>query len=157
RRALGEVLGVAAAIYLGAWLLGWSPRWPPSNQENRFFLILLPVVILVEIAGAFPKFPQSLIWALRLVIAIGAARVLLHGSVHLKGTEPPTWTALEAVQWLAGLALALRAVWLLLSGGNRRVPVPGAALMLGLTAVAATALLAQYYAYLNGSMIGLPL
>src|SRR5262249_2402913 len=85
RRARGEVLGWAAAIYLGAWMLGWSMNWPPKSAEDRFFVVLLPVVILVEIAAAFPKVPRWLIWAPRLVIAVGAARLLLHDSVYLKG------------------------------------------------------------------------
>src|SRR5207249_4080071 len=79
---------------------------------NRLFVVLLPAVILVEIAAAFPKVPQWLIWALRLLIAIGAARLLLHDSVYLKGTDSSGWSVAEATTWLVGLAVALRAVWL---------------------------------------------
>jgi len=156
RRALGEVLGAAAAIYLGAWMLGWSFNWPPKSAEDRFFVILLPVVILVETAAAFPKV-QWLIWTLRLLIAIGAARLLLHDSVYLKGTDSSGWSAAEATTWLVGLALALRAVWLVLIGGNGSVPHAAVPLILGVTAAGATVMLAVFSAYANGSLLGLPL
>jgi len=174
RRSLGEVLGVAAAIYLGAWMLGCKLDWPSSAKagflstllsvvtktaEARFFFILLPAAILVELVGTLPKAPHWLTWALRLAIAAGAARVLLHDSRYLEdraGTGSPDWSPMVAAAWLGGLAVALRAVWLSLTGWNRRVAEPWAAAALALTAAAAT-VAAMLSAYGSASTLGLPL
>src|SRR5438552_18637333 len=95
RRALGEVLGVAAALYLGGWLLELNLRWPPRTAEGRYLLVLLPAVVVVEIVGAIPKVSHWVTWVLRLAIAAGAARLLLHNSsylVDLSGTGSPEWS-----------------------------------------------------------------
>src|SRR5207245_3499316 len=78
-------------------------------------------------------------------------------SVYLKGTDSSGWSAAEATTWLVGLALALRAVWLVLIGGNGSVPHAAVPLILGVTASGATVMLAVFSAYANGSLLGLPL
>ncbi len=56
----GWVISQGAAFYLGWYLLGglvldaW-PKWPPTDNEGRFFYLLLPAVIGVELFGALGR------------------------------------------------------------------------------------------------------
>ena len=50
---------------------------------DRLLVIVIPAALIVELLSAFPKLPRWLVWALRLAIAGGFARVLLHGSIYL--------------------------------------------------------------------------
>src|SRR5262245_36420343 len=96
RMALGWVLWVAAAFYLGSYLLESDLPWPPFELNervlviylpaavpplevrDRLLIILLPGTVLVECMAAFRWMRWWIAWTLRLVIAASAARVLLH-------------------------------------------------------------------------------
>src|SRR5579885_3382707 len=120
----GWVLGLAAGIYLGCRILDLWPHWPPREDQDRFLIILLPAVLLVELIAALPRMPAWLAWGLRVLIAMAAARVLLHGSVYVTNSPGaiPRWSPGEARLWLASLAISLVAAWVLLALLVRRRP-----------------------------------
>src|SRR6267378_2427680 len=80
RAAVGIVLGIAVGFYVGCWLLGFRPHWPPREDQDRLLLLLFPAVLWVEIVAAFPGRFRWLIWLPRLGVAALAAPILLHDS-----------------------------------------------------------------------------
>src|SRR5579872_3360600 len=88
------VLGPALAMALGCDVFRVLPRWPAVSVLDRYLIFLMPVAIVVELFALLPRVPRGLAWFLRLVLACGAGRVLLHGSSYLDGTG--NWTAREA-------------------------------------------------------------
>jgi hypothetical protein len=104
--AAGVVIGVVA----GCFWLRLPINWPPASALDRFFLLVLPAALVVELVSALPKVPAWVAWTLRLLLAAILARVLLHRSVYLD-----EWTAW---QWFIALAVCAAlpiAVWLLLA------------------------------------------
>src|SRR5690348_8083974 len=123
RVAAGWVLGVGLGFFLGCRLLGLWPHWPPREDQDRLLALLVPAVIAVELVAAFPPVPRWLTWLLRLVVAGGAARVLLDDTSYLTDLAGPgtrEWTPEQARLILAGLALALATLWVLLALLARR-------------------------------------
>ena len=158
------VLGVCAGGALGFHLLGdlpprslegSFPDWSVGSVLDRFLVVILPFAVLVELIGAFTKAPRPLVWILRLALASGAGRVLLHGSRYLLGaagdwTVPQVWTA------LGGGALLLAAAWILLAWlACRR---PGISLPLAISqSCLAAGMTVVLSGYLDGGAIALPL
>jgi len=159
RTHIGFVLGVGLGFFVGSWLLGVRPNWPPREDQDRLLFILVPAVVGMEILGAFRGPISWLAVVLRLVCVVGAVRLLLHGSVYL--TEPPGpgslgWTESETWQILGGLAVALALVWIVLSylakgSTGRAVPL---AMALTCAGAAVTIMLSGYA---TGGQMGLPL
>jgi hypothetical protein len=158
RLSIGGVVGMGGAFYLGCRLLGLWPRWPPREDQDRLLLIVMPAVLLAELVAAFPRVPRWLAWALRLVVAAGAAPVLLHNSRYLAdlGGQPREWAPSEAVAILAGLGAALAAVWGLLALLVRLSPGRSVPLALSLTC-AATAVTVMLSGYATAGQLALPL
>src|SRR6516164_9798285 len=123
---LGWVLGVSAGFYLGAVLLQVGPRKQLAEDRDRFLLLLIPAVIVVELITAWHRIPAWVAWVPRLIIAAVAARVLLHGSSWLPDPEDPDstrrWTHEQTFLYLNALAADLIAVWILLSRLTRDEP-----------------------------------
>jgi hypothetical protein len=138
--AVGWVIGVGAGFYLGAELLHIGPRkqlealWSDTalwsdidrfvatifaEDRDRFLLLLMPAVIVVELIAAWWRVPAWAAWVPRLLIAAAAARVLLHHSVYLPkpgdDDSPLRWTDEQTILYLNALAADLIALWLLLS------------------------------------------
>jgi hypothetical protein len=96
---------------------------------------------------------------LRLIVAAGAARILLHGTVYL--VDQPvavehTWTSSRAWQMLGGMAAALAVVWIALAILAERSPGRSIPLALAIaTGGAAVAVMSS--GYLTGGQMGLPL
>src|SRR5712692_10558046 len=80
----GWVLGVGAGFFVGCWILGLQPHWPPREDLDRLLLILFPTLIAIELLASIPRIFAWLIWLLRLGLAAAAARVLLHNTIYLK-------------------------------------------------------------------------
>ena len=107
-------IGVGVAFLLGCLVMGITPHWPPREDVDRFLLLLLPAVVLVEVLAAVPKVPRYAAWVLRVVLAVAAAPVLLHNTVYLAELAGPgsrAWSAMEATLIVAGLAAALVGAW----------------------------------------------
>jgi hypothetical protein len=159
RVVLGAVLAAGAAFFVGARMLDVHPQWPPAEDRDRFLLLLLPAVVLVESLAA-PFYERWwLVWLLRLIIAAGAARVLLHNSTYLIDSAGPgtrRWSDSQAVLILSGSAAALLGVWVALDvlvrkgrGTSVCVAVAGTCAAAGVTVMLS--------GYLTGGQLGLPL
>src|SRR5262249_56288545 len=133
----------------GHWLFV-RPRGPLVEDKDRFLLILFPAAVAVECLAAVRALPRWLAWALRLALAGGAARLLLHGSTYitdLSGPDTREWTVAEERLILGGLAVALAAAWVLLSLLVRVAPGRSVPLSLALTCAGAgvTVMLSGYF------------
>ncbi|HEV3259179.1 MAG TPA: hypothetical protein VG013_20065, partial [Gemmataceae bacterium] len=100
-----------------------------------------------------------LAWPLRLVIAVGAARVLLHNTTYLEdlaGPDSREWTPAQTWKILAGMGAALAVVWAALVLLVRRAPGRSVPLAVAL-ACAAAAVTVMHSGYASGGQVGLPL
>jgi hypothetical protein len=160
RAAAGGALSVGAAILVGAWLLGLAPHFPPPEGVDRFLLILLPAAVGAELAAAALRRRAAwLAWASRLVVASGAARVLLHGSTYITdsaGAGTREWPPAETWLVLSTLAAALAAGWALLN--RQAVRNTGRSTLLTLSVAAAAAgVVVMLSGYASGGQLGFPL
>ena len=156
--AAGGALGVGAGFLVGAWALGLAPHFPPREDQDRLLLVLLPAVIGVEVAVAFLRRLSWLAWSLRLAVAAGAARVLLHGSIYLSDSAGPgtrAWSPDRTWLVLGGLAAGLAATWALLDRLARRGASRAVLLTLAL-ATAGTGLTVMLSGYASGGQLGFP-
>lgn len=159
RTAINALLGVLLGVYLGCWWLGLMPHWPPREDQDRFLLLLLPAVALIEIIGTLDDRLRWVLWLPRLLIAAGAARLLLHGSVYIAGGADPetgAWTPTETWLILGGSGTALAATWFLLSILVRRTQ-PQSVLLAAALACGAASITVMLSGYATGGQIGLPL
>jgi hypothetical protein len=170
--AAGSALGVGLGFYVGYWLLGLRPHWPPREDQDRFVFFLFPAIIVVELVAAFSGRFRWTLWLLRFAIALSAAPVLLYNSSYLTELAGPgtrEWT--PALTWLilGSMAAALVAVWLLLAllvrstsphalsakqqntAGVNAVPLAVA------VACAGAAVTIMLSGYASGGQVGLPL
>jgi hypothetical protein len=168
RSSVGCILGAGIGFFVGCWLLGWRAQWSLAEDKDRMMLLVVPAVILVELCAAFLGPARWPAWLLRLGVAAGAARVLLHDTGFLvdKGLpDTPEWTPTQARLILAGLAAALAIVWAALmvlttrtarsgsGGATGGLSVP---LVVALTCGGA-GLTVAYSGYATGGLLGVPL
>jgi hypothetical protein len=159
REPAGWALGTGAGLWLGVWWLGQWPHWPPGDAAGRFLLVLVPAVVLVEVVAAFLRKRWWLPWLLRLGIALGAARLLLHNTVYvadLSGPGTREWSLPQELLILGGLGFGLAALWGLLGllakrRPGRLLPLPLALACLG---AGVTVMLSGYS---SGGQLGFPL
>ncbi len=160
---LVEVLAVGGGLAIGCRWLGFTPRVPPVEDQDRLLLVLLPATALVEIlAAALRRWP----WfgrIFRVLLALPIPALLLFGSGYLPSTwipggdpnAPSTWTQEQAIEILVGLGVLLAVAWSLLIWAAHRAggfAVP-AALGLVVTAAGVSMMLSGYA---SGGLIGLP-
>ena len=159
RAAVGEVVGISAGFALGCWWLGARPHWPPREDLDRLLMIVLPGAGAVEIVIALLRRPAWIGWALRFIVAAGAAPVLLYGSIYLADAAGPgtrQWTHAQAMVILLALAGALAANWALLALLVRRTSSRSVAVAVAI-ACAGAAVTVMLSGYATGGEIGLPL
>jgi hypothetical protein len=158
--AAGGALGIGAAVWLGAWLLKLSPRFPPQEGGDRFLLILLPAAVGVQlVAAVLPRRTAWLAWALRLVVAGGAARVLLHGSIYITdsaGAGTREWPPVETWLILGTLAVGLATAWALLDYQTARYSGRMTLFVLSITSAVA-GMVVMLSGYASGGQLGFPL
>jgi hypothetical protein len=155
----GWDLSVAVGLYLGCWFLGIWPHWPPREDLDRLLVVVIPVTLGVELLSAFPKLPRWLIWASRLVIVAGGARILLHGSGYitdLTGPATSEWSSAQIRLIFPGLAAIEAAVWVCLTLLVRRAPGLSVPLSLAIV-IAGSAVTIMLSGYATGGQVGLPL
>ena len=112
-------LGLALAFGSIAVLLRLN--WPPVSGLDRFFTIVVPLVLAVELIAGFPFVPRGVAWFLRISLAATIPRILLRGSVYLSGSvdDWPLWWSNAT---LAVSAVVLAGFWGLLSSLSQRSP-----------------------------------
>jgi hypothetical protein len=155
----GWVLGIGAGFFLGCWALGNRPHWPVREDQDRFFILVLPAVLVVDLLASFPRLPRWLIWALRLVLMAGVVPILLYGTTYLSdpdGSDPDAWSMSRACLILGGPAALLASVWLLLALLEYRAPRVTHAVCLAIT-IAAAAVAVMLSGYATGGQNGLTL
>ena len=158
-RALGDVLGVGLGFVVGAWMLGFSPRWPPRADQDRLLFVLFPAVCAVEVGAAVAGRFRWLAWLPRPIVAAGAARLLLHNTVYLEDLAGPgtrEWSPASTWPILAGLAVALAGTWAALALLARRSGGRSVCLALAL-ACGGSAVVIMLSGYASAGMLGLPL
>jgi len=156
--SLGGPLGVAAGFYVGCWLLGVKFRLSLQEDQDRLLLIVFPAIVLVEVSAAFLNRRRWLAWPMRMLVAAGAARVLLHGSTFIADQDgaPREWDINLTVKILGSLAIALAAAWAALGALAQRKSKYAVPLTLAL-ACAGAAVTVMLSGYASGGMLGLPL
>jgi hypothetical protein len=157
--ACGWVLGLALGFYLGAWLVGAWPHLPPSDDQDRLLLILMPAAIAVELTAAILAHRVLHAWVLRLVLAGAAGNILLHGTSYLADLAGPgsaEWSLQRAAAILGGLALSLAVVWAALALLSQHSPSRSLPICLAI-AVAAAAAAVMLSGYTTGGQLGVPL
>jgi hypothetical protein len=157
RLEAGWVIGQGIGWGAGCWVLGIRPHWPIQQDLDRLLVVVLPLVMLVEIAAAYVKQPRWLIWLARLLAAAGTARILLHGTSYLTGAiEDGAWSAPQTWSILGTMAFTLALVWFLLALLLRQAP--GLSLWGCLAGTSAGAgLTVMLSGYATGGQVGLPL
>jgi hypothetical protein len=151
--------GVGVGFFVGAWLLGARPQFPPREDQDRWLLILLPAAVVVEVAAAGLGRLPWLAWSLRLVLAAGAAPLLLYGSRYVTDNAGPgsrEWTPEQTWLILGGLAAALAGVWVLLDRLTGRSAPAAVPLALAL-ACAGSGVVIILSGYASGGQLGLAL
>jgi hypothetical protein len=159
RAGWASAAGVGVGFFVGAWLLGVHPHFPLKEDKDRWLLVLLPAAVGVEAAASFLRRLPWLAWPLRLVLAAGAAPVLLYGSVYLSDRGDPSgrkWGPEQTWLILGGMALALATGWALLDRLARRGAGGFAPLVLAL-ACAGSGVTVMLSGYATGGQLGLPL
>lgn len=122
------VAGIALGHVAGCFWLRLTIGWPPVNALDRYLVILLPTVAVVELLVTLPRCPRWGACLLRMLLAASLGRVLLHRSVYLD-----EWTALRSLVSLAVCAGLTIVVWLLLARLADRAPGISIPLALALT------------------------
>src|SRR6516165_4743696 len=159
RTGASTMLGVLLGVYDGCWWLGQLPHWPPKEDQDRLLLLLLPGVIVVEMTAVFASHLRWVMWIPRLLIAAGAARLLLHGSVYLgdaSGEGSIAWTPVQMWLILGGSAAALASGWFLLSFLAQKAQSPSIPLAIAM-ACGGASVTVMLSGYATGGQIGLPL
>ena len=139
--------------------MGLKPNWPPTEDQHRYLLILLPAAVVVASLAAFLDRRWWLGWPLRLLLALATARILLHQSIYLEDSAGPgtrEWSPLQTTLILGGLAAGLLAMWAGLDVLARRTR--GATVWVALAIASAGAAVAVMYShYATGGQLGVPL
>jgi hypothetical protein len=160
RARIGGVLGLAAGIITGCWRMDALPNWPAREDHDRLLLLLLPLVTAVEIVIGVISRPRWLAWALRLIVAAGAAPILLYGSSYIADLTGPgsrEWTIAQTILIFAGLAFFLSIVWWAMWLLTKRSACRSVPVMLALvSAGAAVTILLSGYASAGQSGLNLP-
>jgi hypothetical protein len=159
RTAIGMTLGVALGFLVGCLAIGIWPRWPPREDIDRFLLVLLPALIVVDLLATMSKLPRYAPWFWRGLLSLTAAPILLYNSIYLADLAGPgsrEWTTPQAVLILAGLAAALLGAWLGLAALANRPSGRVLPLVLAMVSAAA-ALTIMLSGYATAGQLGLPL
>lgn len=159
RMAAGWVAGLGAGIYCGCARLREWPHWPPLEDRDRFLVILLPLVLLVEFAAMLLPTRRWIAWILRISLSAAAAPILLLNSSYvadLRGPGSAEWNRAETALVLGLSAVMLAGVWGVLARLQTRTPNRALPPVLVLAALAsgATVMLCGYF---RGGQFALPM
>ena len=111
-------VSLGLGLVTGCVLLSLRPSWPPVSGLDRFLIVIIPSVLVIEFTAGVRSLSPRLVWGLRLCLAAVAPRVLLHDSVYLSGTEP--WTSGQSLFVLCTSSLLLACLWISLAHLHER-------------------------------------
>ena len=152
-------LGIGLAFFLGCWVVGDQPHWPPRSDQDRMLLLVIPAVVLVESLACVSRISPWLVWALRGLVVAANARVLLYGTSYITDVAGPgtsEWSTSQAWLIFGGLAALEAAVWALLALLARRVSGPSVPISLAI-AIGGAGVTIMLSGYTTGGQAGLPL
>lgn len=162
RWSAGWILGVGLGFLAGCYYLDPSFHFPWADQaegKDRFLLLIMPLAMIFELFSGLWPGPKIFTWLMRLVLALGVGRLLLHGTVYLDilpGMEKAEWSTSQKWVYLGCLGLCLWVMWLSLELFTARSKSQTTPLILVLTSLAAGVTL-MLSGYLNGGLLGLTL
>src|SRR4051794_25439936 len=81
--ACGATLGLGLGSWLGFLVLGLRPRWPHTEDLDRFLAVVFPAFLGVEILPTILRWSPRSCWLARGLVAAAAAPALLYGSSYL--------------------------------------------------------------------------
>ncbi|HVW01086.1 MAG TPA: hypothetical protein VHB77_12125 [Planctomycetaceae bacterium] len=141
RVPVGTALGALISIAVGLMVLGVRCHWPPSEDQDRLLLILVPLALLADVvAGAtLLRWPGLL---LRALVCAACGPVMLWGSIHVSDAAGPGSRLLSVptILLLGAVATALVAsAWRLMLHAQEPLPRPAIGLALAMTLGAASA------------------
>jgi hypothetical protein len=115
------ILAITLGLLVGYRVLGLLPGWPPTVALDRFFIVVLPSALGIELVAGFQHIPKWAAWLLRITLAGATPQILLHGSTYL--TDPAGETNIGQSFAYMGLGGGLLAVvWGLMAWLSRRSP-----------------------------------
>lgn len=113
RNAVG-VVGMGLGLGAGFYLLSLRLAWPPASGLDRFAVIVLPAALVIEFIAGLRGVDGRVAWILRGSLAAATPRILLHGSVYLKGLDD-SWTSWQIYLAIVTSGTLLATSWGLLS------------------------------------------
>ena len=116
---------MGAGFFLGCWVLGIRPHWPPREDLDRLLALVLPAVMVVELLAAFPGRRAGSSGRCGRPSRRVARASCCYGSSYLTDLAGPgtrEWSPGQAWLILGGLAAARGTVWVLLAILARRAP-----------------------------------
>jgi len=149
------VVGIAAGLGAGYYVLRLHIAWPPLNGLDRFLTIVLPASLCIELAATISRVPRSLAWLMRFTLVATMGRILLHDSVYVSGARPQ-WLPMQAALVLFTCSALVAVVWGLLVWLSERSPASASIpLALALT-IQTTSISIMLAGYLQGGAAALP-
>ena len=115
------VMAIGFGLLAGYWVLNLLPNWPPAVALDRFFIVVLPAALGIELIAGFPRVPRAAAWLLRIILAGATPWVLLHGSKYLADSVGETSIG-QALKYMALGGGLLIVVWGLLTWLSLRSP-----------------------------------
>jgi len=156
--ATGAV-AVGLGFVTGAWILGVRPTFPPREDLDRLFFVLLPIAMGAEVGSVLLTRWRWAGWALRACVALMAGRVILDGTIYITdvaGAGTREWSPSIETLVLGGLALGLLIAWRLLIGKNESDASRWTGFVLLLT-VGASGLVIMLSGYATAGQLSFPL
>lgn len=148
------VLGTGLGLAVGCQVLPLRLAWPPVHGLDRFFMVVVPALLGIELIAGFAWVPRWAAWFLRMSLAAAIPRILLHGSVYLSGSglDWPVWQSGALLTMCVPL---LAGVWGLLSWLFARSPGVSIPLALALSTQCA-GLTVMMAGYIKGGAAAFP-
>lgn len=149
------VLGMGSGLVAGYSALALQLAWPPAGSLDRLLTIIIPMAVGIELMAGIHRFPRVVGWLLRVCLAAISPRILLHGSVYLRGADRD-WALWQVHAAMIVSGALLVGLWGALSWLSRRssgVSIP-LSLALATQSAGVTVMLAGY---LKGGAAALPL
>lgn len=157
--AIGWIVGLVVASITGLYLLGLAPSWPPVQDRDRLYLIVLPAAAIAELVFALNPRRPAIGWLLRIAVAVLAARIILHGSIYVADVAGPgsrQWNLWQTIGMTTAIGIAVVLVGIVARRGVGRGADGWVALTLAVVA-AATGLTIMLSGYATGGQGALPL